>query len=136
MKEEFQTTVVPKNADIDLDGCLDMVDQYPLDPLCCTDSDGDEFCDAQDNCPLIHNMDQRDDDADGIGFACDDSVDTGGGGGNDEIVGGSWTGDSTVDTCIYTCNYAHSFWQEVCKMFECFYTGNSFETNVDNDEYA
>ena len=132
--EKFQTSIVPKNADIDEDGCLDVVDQYPLDPICCRDTDGDNLCDASDNCPLIHNMDQRDDDADGIGFACDDEVDTGGSG--EEFVGGSWSGNSTVDSCIYTCNYSHAFWQEICKKFECFYTGDTFETNQDNDEYA
>jgi len=135
-EDNYQTSVVPKNADIDEDGCLDIVDQYPLDADCCYDTDGDQICDASDNCPLIHNQDQRDDDSDGIGFACDDSVDTGNGNGNDEIVGGSWGGNSTVDSCIYTCNYSHILWQEVCKMFECFYTGNNFETDEDNNEYA
>lgn len=134
--ENFQISIVPKNADIDEDGCLDVVDQYPLDPTCCRDTDGDNLCDASDNCPLIHNMDQRDDDADGIGFACDDEVDTGEGGGS--IVGGTWNGTSSIDSCIYTCNYSHNLWQTICQKFECFYTGNknNFETDTDNDEYA
>lgn len=137
--KEFQTSIVPKATDTDEDECLDIIDQFPLDPACCQDTDGDSFCDKEDNCPLIHNTDQRDDDNDNIGFACDDSVDTGVGGEEEEgIIGGTWAGTGTIDTCIYSCNYTHPLWQNICQKFECFYTGNKnrFETDEDNDEYA
>ena len=37
-----------------------------------SNSDGDVFPDDADNCPLITNDDQADDDLDGIGNCCDD----------------------------------------------------------------
>ncbi len=36
-----------------------------------TDQDGDQVCDAADNCPSVKNADQLDSDGDGIGDACD-----------------------------------------------------------------
>lgn len=47
--------------DSDNDGCLDIVDQFPFDEFCCTDTDGDGTCDKKDNCPLL-NAPQRNDD--------------------------------------------------------------------------
>jgi hypothetical protein len=35
------------------------------------DTDGDGYCDSQDNCPAIHNTDQADADGDGFGDLCD-----------------------------------------------------------------
>ena len=37
----------------------------------CTDSDADTYCDFQDNCPTIANIDQVDADGDGVGDVCD-----------------------------------------------------------------
>ncbi len=45
----------------------------PPDPCAALggDTDGDGVCDAVDNCPLVANPDQADQDGDGIGDACD-----------------------------------------------------------------
>ncbi|MBF0107277.1 MAG: DUF4215 domain-containing protein [Deltaproteobacteria bacterium] len=42
----------------------------------CTDTDGDTFCDPDDNCISIANDDQIDTDSDGKGDACDDCTPT------------------------------------------------------------
>lgn len=44
----------------------------------CDDSDGDGICNNQDNCDFISNVDQADNDRDGIGNACDDTPNGGG----------------------------------------------------------
>lgn len=41
----------------------------------CTDTDGDTICDTDDNCTLISNAGQRDDDLDGYGNLCDTDLD-------------------------------------------------------------
>ena len=48
--------------DNDLDGICDEIDP---------DDDNDGVPDVRDNCPLVANPDQRDDDHNGAGFACD-----------------------------------------------------------------
>ena len=45
------------------------------EPCTSTDSDGDGFCDVEDNCPSDANADQADADGDGQGDACDPCVD-------------------------------------------------------------
>ena len=39
--------------------------------ICDSDDDNDSVPDADDNCPLVNNKDQRDGDQDGVGDACD-----------------------------------------------------------------
>jgi hypothetical protein len=45
--------------------------------VCDPDDDNDGVPDAQDNCPIVANPDQHDDDRDGLGNACDATFDTG-----------------------------------------------------------
>jgi len=72
--------------DDDDDGVVD-VDEVDTDPLLAdTDNDGrcdgalavDNLCEANDNCPLVPNADQRDTDADTYGDACDEDDDADG----------------------------------------------------------
>jgi hypothetical protein len=58
---------------------------------CDTDVDGDGVLDASDNCPLIANADQADNDHDGFGDACDADDDNDG-------------GVDTLDNCPFTAN--------------------------------
>ncbi|MCA9543253.1 MAG: MYXO-CTERM sorting domain-containing protein, partial [Myxococcales bacterium] len=41
----------------------------------CVDTDGDDFCAGDDNCPDVPNPDQADQDGDGLGDACDNCPD-------------------------------------------------------------
>ena len=79
-----------KSTDTDNDGKPNCVD---------TDDDNDGFADSNDNCPLVTNPNQADDDGDGIGNACDPNL-------NDGPTGDS-DGDgvrNNVDNCPLTAN--------------------------------
>ena len=54
--------------------CYFAEEGYDCDGLCLEDIDLDEVCDANDNCPTTSNPDQFDSDQDGIGDACDDTI--------------------------------------------------------------
>ena len=84
--------LVPDSPAIDLDTvcCTDLnedqrgytrpvgsgcdVGAYEYDANNTTDSDGDGYVDAFDNCPLTINPDQEDSDGDGTGDACEKSI--------------------------------------------------------------
>jgi hypothetical protein len=63
---------------VDNDGDT-LIDEDPpgdgLGDACDEDDDNDTIADADDNCPLIVNLDQADTDGDGLGDACDDDSD-------------------------------------------------------------
>ena len=82
--EESALGTDPNNPDSDDDGVLDGDDAFPLDASETSDTDGDGIGDnadtdddndgvpdGSDNCPLVANVDQADDDGDGVGNACD-----------------------------------------------------------------
>jgi hypothetical protein len=52
-------------VDNDCDSAIDE------DDVCCPDADADDVCDTVDNCVDVANPDQAEDDADGLGNACD-----------------------------------------------------------------
>lgn len=56
-------------SDADIGGGSDAADSSPPPP--CNDSDGDGLCADSDNCPVIHNPSQVDDNNNGIGNVCD-----------------------------------------------------------------
>lgn len=62
--------------DTDNDTVPDDCDACPVDTE--NDADGDGFCESIDNCPLIANTDQSDNDGDDAGDACNDDDDNDG----------------------------------------------------------
>jgi hypothetical protein len=79
-----------------VDGLCDVAEVCDGEGATCPDDvvangDGDEVCDPDDNCPLVDNQDQLDNDQDGDGDACDDDDD------NDNVADGD-------DNCPLTAN--------------------------------
>ena len=65
----------------------------PEPPEIPPDADGDGVPDLEDNCPTVPNIDQTDEDGDGIGDACDPDIDTD----KDGI-------SNDKDNCVFTPN--------------------------------
>ncbi|CEG13980.1 exported hypothetical protein [groundwater metagenome] len=59
--------------------------------ITCSDTDNDTICNLCDNCPTTYNLNQSDNDGDGIGDMCDADSD------NDGI-------NNSVDNCVFTYN--------------------------------
>lgn len=73
------TAIVTVNtdlADADSDGIGDACDACPNDPN--NDIDGDGVCGDVDNCPTVANVDQTDNENDGLGDVCDSDDDNDG----------------------------------------------------------
>lgn len=64
--KDYLLEVTPKNS---------FLWDYSLAWHIALDFDGDSVSDAQDNCPVITNTNQTDQDSDGIGDVCDDDID-------------------------------------------------------------
>jgi MYXO-CTERM domain-containing protein len=95
-----------------IEGNFPFCNQQPVD------SDGDTIEDADDNCPVIANLDQADVDGDGLGDACDacdDSIDS--------------DGDGIGDACDL-CNGVDSDGDGVCDSDDICPNANDF---LDND---
>lgn len=59
------------DVDIDNDGTPNVSDVFPRDPAEDTDTDGDKIGDNGDNCALVSNAGQEDENLNGIGDACE-----------------------------------------------------------------
>jgi hypothetical protein len=98
--------VIGANAEDPVDVALDVVFTMtvrrarPPDLPDGSDYDGDEVANEADNCPLVFNEDQRDDNMDGIGDAC--SVSDGAGG---FLLDSDADGvPDTADNCVWEYN--------------------------------
>lgn len=97
-------TPMTVNADYEGDGSVDevlVVDDCGVPDQCPHLADDWDFvADADDNCPEVGNVDQRDGDGDGLGDACDLCPD---GAEACECPAGSWNDDDDVSTDCVAC---------------------------------
>ncbi|MBX7149353.1 thrombospondin type 3 repeat-containing protein [bacterium] len=73
--ENGDVIVVPPDTDLDDDGVLDTLDEFPADPSESTDTDNDGVGDNSDNCPTVNSNNLNDRDDDGVGDICDNCPD-------------------------------------------------------------
>ncbi len=110
-----------------IDEYTGLADSFPL--MFFADADGDGVPDSVDNCPLIANAAQYDQDFDWIGTACDDCTDSDGDGFGNPGLGNStcpddncpsaynpdqedFDGDGVGDSCDFQTNYYESVWTD------------------------
>lgn len=84
------------DSDDDNDGVEDSQDAFPFDATEDTDSDQDGIGGNGDNCPVVANPDQVDQDQDGLGNACDGDDDNDGV--DDELDAFPLDSTETIDT--------------------------------------
>ncbi len=101
----------------------------------CVESDGDNTCDFEDNCPTVANPDQADRDGDGVGDACDTCPDNPNAGQADGD--GDGVGDA-CDNCPGTPNPAqvdidHDGIGDDCDAVICIPSGPEVCDGADND---
>ena len=85
------TIYAPSNQAVISRGICPVNGTVPVYSLVSGDIDGDTYPDTLDNCPLVFNDDQADDDEDGVGNPCDQCP------GFDDLADGD--ADGTADSC-------------------------------------
>lgn len=89
----------------------------------CTDTDGDEVCDEEDNCPNNANPDQLDTDGDGNGNVCDQNQE-------EPVISYDWELTAWTE-CSVACGGGTQ-----TREFVCIKTTDGVEAEVDDEECA